>query len=343
MVSVIIPANNEQKYLNRTIENIFNTAQDYIEVVVVLNGYKQDVDPRAKVIQLEDNMGERVAMNRAAETANGDYFLRIDAHCDFSPGGWDVLMANSCGKRKIVAAVLTAINKEKADKGNWERVPGHWYGLCRMVKSVDARDRIGLEAKWEKPNAKREYDTLIPTMAITGCGFMVHRDFYREIGGADESLPPMGAIGEEFALKAWLLGEGVWTRTDVMIGHIFGTGGYDTGRVEDARHELYKQWGDRYGELAKHFPEMDTGVILRSAAQIQEKRTVIVSRVDEHITRDRNGEVVMKRVEHFKYIWIDDGSGLTEKEVEKKYAPLAKKVGEETWIRDHRGELVQVA
>ena len=33
MISVIIPARNEQKFLDQTIENLFSTAKEKIEVV----------------------------------------------------------------------------------------------------------------------------------------------------------------------------------------------------------------------------------------------------------------------------------------------------------------------
>ena len=56
-------------------------------------------------------------------------------------------------------------------------------------------------------------------------------DFYREIGGADERLPMMGAIGPEFAAKAFVYGDGLFTRTDLLMGHVWSTGGYDTSGV----------------------------------------------------------------------------------------------------------------
>jgi hypothetical protein len=81
--------------------------------------------------------------------------------------------------------------------------------------------------------------------------------FYWEIGGADESLAPMGAIGEEFSVKTWCNGGKVQTRTDVMIGHIFDTGGYDTSGVHEAREALVKQFGHRYQEIRDKFPDLD--------------------------------------------------------------------------------------
>jgi glycosyltransferase involved in cell wall biosynthesis len=333
MISVIIPAHNEEKYLSRTIQNIYATATGEIEVIVVLNGYDQEVEPpphRARVIRFPENMGERVAMNAAARLARGEYLLRIDAHCDFSPTGWDAMMAEVTGDKIITVAILTALDK------NWNRLKGHWYGMCRLMPNM--------EAKWLKPNRDHNaYKTVEPNMAFTGCGWLIPTRFYWELGGADESMPKMGAIGEEFAVKAWLNGGKVQSRTDVIIGHIFGTGGYDTQQVVKALKMLEDKYGKRYHEIRDKFPDIEI-IPLRPSKQLQDKRTVIVNREDTTTTKDKDGKVIMKKVEHFRYVWVDDGmeSNLTEDQIREKYAPLATKIGEEQWLANDAGELVKV-
>jgi len=343
MISVIIPAHHEELYLDKTIDNICKTCADEYEIIVVLNGYDQEVDPRANVIKLEHNMGERVAMNRAAEIAEGDFLFRIDAHCDFSPYGWDKMLAEVTDDRDITVAVLTALyhdstadsnlTKEAKEKGlkNWDRIPGHWYGLCRLIRSGDP---IGLEAKWQKPNAdKSTYNTVEPNMALTGCGFMIPKDFYWSIGGADEHLPAMGAIGEEFAVKAWLNGGRVQTRMDVMVGHIFGTGGYSTDGTKRAQQMLYEVYGDRYMEIAEKFSDWEGVTLIKADQPGPEIRTVIVNREDRQTTKDPDtGEVVRVQTTKFRYVWLEnehpEESAWTDSQIEEKYAPLAQQVGE---------------
>jgi glycosyltransferase involved in cell wall biosynthesis len=322
MISVIIPAHNEQAYLNRTIDNFLSTAKGKVECVVVLNGYDQEVDPRATVLRYPNNMGERAAMNAAAAVAKGEYLLRIDAHCDISPVGWDLLMIDGMKPRSVTVAVLTAVDKE------WNRIEGHWYGFCKLLPTM--------EEKWW---FKKEYGLVEPNMGLTGCGMMIAKDFYWSFGGADETLPTMGAIGPEFALRGWLDGDGVYTRTDVICGHIFDTGGYDTNGVLDARKALKERYGHRYKEIAERFGDIDMG----GSSIDQNCRTVTVTRDDEHITKDESGKVLVKRVEHFKYVYTDDGQNLTEEQVREKYAPLAKKVGEDLYYPDQNGKLVKVA
>ena len=291
-VSVIIPAHNEERWLNRTIQNIFSTAKGEIEVIVVLNGIWHPVDPRAKVIQNKDNEGERVAMNQAAEVATGTHLLRIDAHCDFSPDGWDVMMEEVTGPSDMTQAVLTAVDK------SWKRVPGHRYERCRLLPNY--------EAKWEKPNRDPAIAKTVPNMSSTGCGFMIRKKWYRLIGGADESYPTMGAIGEEFSVKTWMYGGKVQTRTDVIIGHIFDTGGYDTGGVVEARKRLVETFGHRYGEIRERFPDFDWSDEPRpTTKQSDETReTVTVTRTDTDTYKDAKGVVVGKEVRVYVYLWV---------------------------------------
>lgn len=321
-VSVIIPAHNEQEWLNRTIDNIFKTAKGEIEVIVVLNGYEQEVDNKAKVLKAALNIGERGAMNWAVKEAAKTHILRIDAHCDFSPDGWDVMMEEVTDDKTITVAVLTAVDKQ------WNRLKGHWYGFARLLPTM--------EAKWEKPNRDHSaYKTVEPNMTFTGCGFMLTKKFYEEIGGADESLPPMGAIGEEFSVKAWVAGGKVQTRTDVMIGHIFGTGGYDTQNVIDARRALETQYSDHYQMIADKFPNI---VKLKTAEQ---RRTVTVNREDTETIRDSDGKVIKQIIRRYRHVWVDDGSGMTDAQVCEKYSPEATFIGEQVLIAGDNGEMIE--
>ena len=342
-VSVIIPAHNEEQWVNRTINNIFDTATGEIEVIVVLNGNWHPVDPRAKVIRNKDNEGERVAMNQAAEVATGTHLLRIDAHCDFSPVGWDKMMEEVTGPTDMTQAVLTAVTKD------WVRKPEHRYERCRLLPNY--------EAKWEKPNAiplgsknekgetfvRWQSGSTIPNMSSTGCGFMIRKAFYDEIAGADESYPIMGAIGEEFSVRVWMAGGKVQTRTDVIIGHIFGTGGYDTGGVVEARRRLVEEFGARYGEIRDKFPDLDWSEDLRpTAVHSDEVRTVTVKRQDKFSGKDKEGNVEWECERRYQYVWLDDGteSGLTDPQIEAKYKDQAVFVGQTMRIRDEYGNMI---
>lgn len=383
MLSVIIPALNEEPWLNRTIDNIFTTCSSErdLEVIIIDQGGNGDIDKRARVISPGENVGERKAMNLAADMAIGEWLMRIDAHCDFSPQNWDIMLCNVTGEKDITVAVLTATDKQ------WNRLPGHWYGLCRLIKTAKCDycsasvpvvnevlslhtktstgaegvedlpcpgshtkncGPIGLEAKWQKPNRDHTtYETVEPNMSLTGCGFVIRKDFYWDIGGADESLPKMGAIGEEFGIKAYLAGGKVQTRTDCMVGHIFGTGGYDTSGVKVAQQMLWDMYGDRYQEIADKFPNFEGVRLIKTDQPGPDVRTVTVLRVDTQDTKDpQTDKLIRRREERFKYIWVENEhtseKHLTDKEIEVKYAPKAAKVGETIYVVDERGTLIEL-
>ena len=325
MISVIIPAHNEQAYLNKTIDNFLSMADGCVEIIVVLNGYDQVVDTRAIVIKNEENIGMRKALNRASKIAGGEYLMFIDAHCNISEH-WDTKMLEPFKQypRGIVVAPMTAINKDfTGGRG--------WYGFCEM--------KPNMQPVWK---GKKKYQTIEPNMGLTGCGLMMTRDFYLYFGGLDESLPKMGAIGSEFSIHGWLDGDGIYTRTDVLLGHIFSTGGYDTGEVAIAQEILHKRYGDRYKEILNNFAERPSN--MSKSSTTKEHRTVIVDRKDEHITTDTGtGKPIKKVVELFKYVYEDNGDGLSEKEIAKRYGPKASKVGEEVYYPAEDGQWVKVA
>ena len=342
MLTVIIPAYNEEKWLNRTIANLYDTCAVEPEVIVVDQGGNGEIDKRARILTPGTNVGERRAMNLAAAMATQEYLLRIDAHCDFSPHGWDAMMMQVTGERDLTIAVLTALDED------WNRLPGHWYGLCRIIVNEDTEGRKGLECKWQKPNRDHSvYKAVEPNMGATGCGMMIRKAFYQEIGGADEDLAPMGAIGEEFAVKVWLNGGKCQTRTDVTIGHIFGCGaGYDTSGVRQTQQALWEKYGHCHAALAEKFPTFEGLKLIRTDQKGPDVRTVIVNRLDVGDTKDpETGQLLRRRTDKFRYIWLEnehqDEAGLTDKEIELRYSPQAINIGHEIAYANDNGELVK--
>ena len=126
----------------------------------------------------------------------------------------------------------------------------------------------------------------------------------------------------------------------MLIGHIFGIGGYDTSGVSVVWKKLQEKYGDRYQELAEMFGE--TNMRKDEISTQNNKRTIVLENQRERIDRDNDGKVVQKRVEHFKYIYTDNGSGPSEEEVKEKFEPLMKKVGEDLYYPDQNGKLVLV-
>lgn len=96
LISVIIPAYNEEKFIGRAIRSILNQdfPRDSYEVIVI-NDYSQDRTRYAldlfrdeiSIIDNENNLGLPGSLNRGIKAAKGKYIVRLDAD-DFVAGDY---------------------------------------------------------------------------------------------------------------------------------------------------------------------------------------------------------------------------------------------------------------
>jgi len=86
LISVIMPCFNGSKFLNRSIESVFNQTYSNIELIVVNDGSTDDSlailntlrDPRLIIIN-QENTGVCKARNRAITQAKGEFIAFLDA------------------------------------------------------------------------------------------------------------------------------------------------------------------------------------------------------------------------------------------------------------------------
>jgi len=238
MVTVIIPARQEP-YLDRTIASLYDNASGDIEVIVVLEGEMVAVDPRSKIIYHPIPLGRRVGMNEAAKIANGEYLFHIDAHCSM-PDAWDEKHKEVCIGNILVVSVISSM-----DEKTWEKKPGHNYTFVSI-------DRNMKEHWWGAHKPLADCETVEETMALTGCGWMIQKDYYWAVGGCDESLGQLCHLGPEWALKVWCHPDNpgrLILRTDVFCGHVFGSKkiqSYSPQHISD--HEFAERMRAQYGD-----------------------------------------------------------------------------------------------
>ena len=109
-VVVVIPAYNE-RFLQRTVDDVLAKATGDIEVVAVLDAYDEDFcakhdlpypmrltqegnDARVKVIRHEKPTGQRASTNEGARASDAKYFIKADAHVTFDEGFDEKLKAD---------------------------------------------------------------------------------------------------------------------------------------------------------------------------------------------------------------------------------------------------------
>lgn len=235
MISVIIPARQEP-YINKTIKSLYDNAIEEIEVIVVLEGEAAEIDERAKVIFHPNPLGRRVGMNEAAKMAKGEYLFHIDAHCSMSEA-WDIRLKDSCKEKTLVVSIIQSM-----DEKTWKGKPKHYYTFVSL-------DRNLKEHWWGKYKQIPYCDTVEETMAFTGCGWLIRKDFYEELGGCDESLGQLCHLGPEWALKVWCNDGRMLLRKDVICGHVFGSPkiqNYSPQHIGD--YDFAKRMREQYGD-----------------------------------------------------------------------------------------------
>ncbi len=157
IVSIVIPAHNEEWYLKETLANIKRQSYKNIEVIVVDDG---SIDKTAqiargyakKVIRLRKRRGVSHARNVGARASKGKLLVFLDA---------DTLL----GEKDTIKKIVEHVNE------------GSVYGTCRM--------------KAEKPSGflyaffKNLFVEYTPLRASNGITF-VKKDIHNKIGGFNE-------------------------------------------------------------------------------------------------------------------------------------------------------------
>jgi hypothetical protein len=188
MVSVIIP-NRAEKYIDRTVQSIKENAIGPIEIII-------EDDP--------DGLGNKVIRNRGAKKAKGEYLFFVDGHCIMTKG-WDVQLKAFCGEKDLVQCRLDGINED-----TWTPL-GNKYDHVYLNKD--------LKEKWWNKGKDNSVEEL---MCLTGCGFLLRRKRFFELGGYyEEPHTQWGSDGPEWGCKIWLSGGRCFLHTGVVCAHLF--------------------------------------------------------------------------------------------------------------------------
>lgn len=221
MLSVIIPARNE-KYLQKTIENVLENAGGEIEVIAICDGYWPDPyikdDPRVNIIHHTEARGQRASINEAARIAKGKFIMKLDAHCAVDKG-FDVKLAQDCEYDWTVIPRMYNLDIETFTPKR-HKVTDYMYMAINDKNELRAQYYSGSEFK--RQHAKTaEIDDV---MCCMGPGWFMHKDRFWEQGGCDEGHggpAGWGQQGVEVSCKAWLSGGSLKVNKKTWFAHWF--------------------------------------------------------------------------------------------------------------------------
>lgn len=296
-LSVLIPARNEYYYdidlLAQTVQNVLANTSDKTELVVALDGYwpKEPLpsNPRLRIIHHSHSIGQRAATNEAARIAQGDYLMKLDAHCALSPEFDTKLLETFEPQWTVTPALYNLLAFTwKCKQCGWLKDQSPKPDRCKQCSSrylrqvLEWRPRDGSEgsdvdrkdgrrnaylSSWRFDTkleyqqwgawAKSQQGPIIDTMSLLGACWAMTKERYREIEPCDEKYGSWGQQGTEISCKTWLSGGELKCNTNVWFAHFFRTGGIgfpypDGGRKERAMARCREEWLENKWEKQVH-------------------------------------------------------------------------------------------
>ena len=223
-VSVIIPARNE-KYLAKTVEDVFFKATGEIEVVVTVDGptsYPLPTErPNLKFVKKPVAEGLRPALRDASQIATGKYLLKLDAHTMLSEG-FDETLKKSCEDNWVVASRFCSL-----DADIWEKDPDiqndYFFLSCPWGEKRIKGSYLFREVTWVSRDRARKDIMIDETMSFQGSmWFMATEHFHGRLKDMCDGLSIWGTWSgeqQEIALKTWLGGGKVMVNKNVWNAH----------------------------------------------------------------------------------------------------------------------------
>lgn len=250
-VSVVIPSRNE-KFLQKTIDDLLLKAKGNIEIIAVLDGYWIDNpigDPKVIYLHRGQPEGMRSAINSGVAIAKGEYILKTDAHCLFGEGFDEILKADY-KDNWVVVPRRYALDVEK-----WEieKRQDNKYPVDYMYLSRDLHGEPWPERRDDPKHKDLMIDDL---MSAQGSCWFMKKSYFEELELEDEEV--YGKFWNEFqeiGLKCWLSGGEVKVNKKTWYAHLHKTKGrgYSLENSEQEKAlEAIKKWVNEDGTQVWH-------------------------------------------------------------------------------------------
>ena len=209
-LSVIIPSCKDP-VLQKTIDDIRENFRGEYEIIVVFDGYPQDITGEDVEMHNEERKGLRYTVNKGVSEASGNYLMKIDEHCRFDEG-FDIKMLETIKDNWIVTAPQYKLNPE-----TWElfdEPPVVYYRLA-----INQPDKIG-GVEWISRRMSRKHLKIDETMVFQGSCWLMSRKHWDWLGGlSEEGYGEFAQESTELCLKTWLGGGKVMVNKNTWYAH----------------------------------------------------------------------------------------------------------------------------
>ncbi len=222
-LSIIVPSRNEV-FLQKTINDLTEKAEEDIEIIVVLDGYwiELEENPNVVIIHRGKAKGLRNAVNSAVAIAKGEYIMKIDAHCMFDKG-YDVKLKADCEDNWICIPTRKRLDAENwcpsTDTGDKRSDINHMY-ISYPDNDQDWGGK-GLNGKlWQEKNRGKQ-EKIHDLMTFQGSCWFMKKNYFAELEGLDEkNYGSFFKEPQELTFKCWLSGGRVIRNQNTWYAHL---------------------------------------------------------------------------------------------------------------------------
>lgn len=232
-LSLIIPAHNEQRHLDRSLATLLRQRDQFGECIVVDDGSDPpltlpDWVTPVRVRRRPGHRGSSFAKNLGASYSTGDYLCFCDSDILHLPDAF---------------ASLRSTMQAWIDEGE----PDVLLNVARYSLRADA-DTTNLEALWYEGQDTKEGRTAV--CWEQNCG-LIRRDLFESLGGYDEkSFPSWGFNNHDLCLRLAAAGGRVSSYIPrvaangrLMCFHQWHENNVD---IEQAKKEFIAKWGEEW-------------------------------------------------------------------------------------------------
>ena len=230
LVSIIIPSCAE-KFLQRTIDCINESAKGDIEIIVYLDVFWPDPplepDDRVTVIHTSKKLGMRPGIKSALRITNGEYIIKCDAHCLFDEG-FDLKL-----KEDYEPNTLVIPSRYSLDHVSWERTRGPVDYLYLSYPHTDDdvygigfhgkkwKGKGGNEGSFFGLEKERKHILIDEILTFQGSFYFCEKALLEKIGYPDtENYGYCGQEAQELGFKVWLSGGKVIRNKKTWYAHL---------------------------------------------------------------------------------------------------------------------------
>jgi len=304
LVSIIIPAYNQEKYTLACIESIIRHTENDVTYEIVIMDDKSP-DESARVIgkymknilfhSNEENLGFLRNCNNGAKFANGKYILFLNNDTNVQPGWLSslVILIESADDIGMVGSRLVYPTGQQQEAGGiiWKDGSGWNFGHL------------------DDPN-KPEYNYVKEADYLTGAAMMIKHSLWLEIGGFDERYVPAYFEDSDLAFEVRKHGYRTLYQPKSVVIHFEGIShGTDTGtgikRYQVLNREKFiEKWKPELEH--EHFDNGQQVFLARDRSRFK-KHLLMIDHYVPHFDQDAGSRTVFGYLKMF----IEDGFKVT--------------------------------